>query len=301
MAASLDGRRDLEGAGVAMRKTALVVMASGLMLTACGGPGASDVTVPVSDETLERAEYTDSQVQVYQDALTYETLRLNTVQGMTGQWDTEVSDEQWEPHVMRAKAFCEDARTNGWSTAEDNYRGLVLDQTMNAMRAAEVDSVSEAEALEMLAPIADAQFLAIGAEGSLCPELAPSGFEGTVIARDSEPTPAGEVILGGDYFGEGCEGAGNALRKLLGLFQGIEDGSTDISTFEEDVTKIATGLQYASTSERNAPAAQQIEKGVLGIVGLLTAFVSGDAEEFTDQVFAVSEQAVTIFDACELG
>ena len=48
-------------------------------------------------------------------------------------------------------------------------------------------------------------------------------------------------------------------------------------------------------------AAQQIEKGVLGLVGLLTAFVSGDAEEFTDEVFAVSEQAVTISDACGLG
>ena len=39
----------------------------------------------------------------------------------------------------------------------------------------------------------------------------------------------------------------------------------------------------------------------LGLVGLLTAFVSGDAEEFTDEVFAVSEQAVTIIDACGLG
>ena len=284
-----------------MRKTALVVIAFGLVLTACGGPGESDVIVSVSGDTLERTEYTDSQVQVYKDALTYETLRLNTVEGMTGQWDTDVSDEQWEPYVARAKAFCDDARTDGWSTAKDNYRVLVLDETMSAMRAAELDSVSEAEALKMLAPIADAQFLAIGADGSLCPELAPSGFEGTVIDPDSEPTPAGEPMLDGEYFGEGCVGAGNALLKLLGLLQGLEDGSTNISSFEEDVTKIAIGLQNASASESNASAAQQIEKGVLGLVGLLTAFVSGDAEEFTDEVFAVSEQAVTISDACGLG
>ena len=96
-------------------------------------------------------------------------------------------------------------------------------------------------------------------------------------------------------------GAGNALLELLGLLQGLEDGSTNISSFEEDVTKIAIGLQNASASESNASAAQQIEKGVLGLVGLLTAFVSGDAEEFTDEVFAVSEQAITIIDACGLG
>ena len=103
-----------------MRKTALVVIAFGLVLTACGGPGESDVIVSVPGDTLERTEYTDSQVQVYKDALTYETLRLNTVEGMTGQWDTDVSDEQWEPYVARAKAFCDDARTDGWSTAKDS-------------------------------------------------------------------------------------------------------------------------------------------------------------------------------------
>ena len=47
-----------------MKKTALVVIAFGLVLTACGGPGESDVIVSVSGDTLERTEYTDSQVQV---------------------------------------------------------------------------------------------------------------------------------------------------------------------------------------------------------------------------------------------
>lgn len=284
-----------------MKKHLLLVALSGLTLAACGSPGASpDIIIPTSGDSLERIEYTDAQVEVYKDALIYETLSLNTVEGMT--WDTDVPDEQWGPYVVRAKAFCDDARTNGWSSARDAYTQQVMDETLNAMpdEALELGDFEEM-ANEMLAPIVDAQLRAIGADGSLCPELAPSGFEGTVIDPDSEPTPQGEALLEGQYFGEGCEGAGNALLDLLALLQGIEDGSTDVSTFEEDIIDIAAGLRYSALSESDASAAREMNVGVDVLSELLTAFESRNAEEFGDKVMVVSEQAINIIDVCGLG
>lgn len=284
-----------------MRKTALVLVSSGLLLAACGGPGASpDIVVPVSGDALDRAAYSDAQVQVYKDSLIYETLSLNTVDGMT--WDTDVTDEQWDPYIVRAKAFCDDARSNGWSVATDAYTKQVLNEALNAMpqEALELGDFEDM-ADEILGPIVDAQLRAIAAVGSLCPELAPSGFEGTVIDPDSEPTPEGEPLLDGRYFGEGCEGAGNALLELLALIQGIEDGSTDIETFENDVTNIAGALRYSSLSEGDARAAQEMNKGADALIRLLLAFESRDVDEFGNEVSKVSEQAITIIDACGLG
>lgn len=284
-----------------MRKTVLVLVSSGLLLAACGGPGASpDIVVPVSGDALDRAAYSDAQVQVYKDSLIYETLSLNTVDGMT--WDTDVTDEQWDPYIVRAKAFCDDARSNGWSAATDAYTKQVLDEALNAMpeEALELGDFGDM-ADEILAPVVEAQLRAIGADGSLCPELTPPGFEGTLIDPDSEPTPEGGPILDGQYFGEGCEGAGNALLDLLGLLQGIEDGSTDVTTFEDDITNIAAGLQYSAISESDALAAQEMGKGVEALVELLIAFESRDADEFGNEVSKVSEQAITIIDACGLG
>jgi len=284
-----------------MTKSVVALIAAGVVVAACGGPGASpDIIVPTSGDSLERVEYTDAQVQVYKDALIYETLSLNTVEGMT--WDTDIPDEQWGPYVVRAKAFCDDARTNGWSSARDAYTQQVMDETLNAMpdEALELGDFEEM-ANEMLAPVVDAQLRAIGADGSLCPELAPSGFEGTVMDPDSEPTPQGEPLLDGRYFGEGCEGAGNALLDLLGLLQGIEDGSTDVSTFEEDIIDIAAGLRYSALSESDASAAREMNAGVGVLSELLVAFESRDAEEFGDKVMVVSEQAINIIDVCGLG
>ena len=154
---------------------------------------------------------------------------------------------------------------------------------------------------EILASLVDTQLRAIAADGSLCPELAPPGFEGTVIDNESEPTPEGEPILDGQYFGEGCEGAGNALLKLLSLLEGIEDGSTDVTTFEDDIINVASGLRYASLTESDPAAAQEMDRGVESLVELLIGLKSGDVEEFGAEVQAVSEQAITIIDVCGLG
>lgn len=287
--------------GVEMKKAAAMLVGTAMLISACGGPGASpDIVIPTSGDRLERAEYSDAQVQVYKDAVIYETLRINTVDGMT--WDTDIADEQWDPYVVRAKAFCDDARSNGWSAARDTYAEQVMNESLNAMpeEALELGDFDDM-ADEILSPIVDAQLRAIAADGSLCPELAPPGFEGTVIDPESDPTPEGEPILDGQYYGEGCEGAGNALLELLGLLQGIEDGSTDVTTFEDDISDIAAGLRYSALSESDSLAAEEINRGVDALILLLIAFESRDAGEFGDEVRSVSEQAVTIIDACGLG
>ena len=283
-----------------MKKALVSLVAVGLLVTACGGRGASpDIIIPTSGDALDRVEYSESQIETYKDALTYETLKLNPVEGMT--LETDVPDEQWAPYIVRAKSFCDDARTNGWASAIDTYTAQVIDEAMNAMPETGVEfDPSDPIPQEIIDSLLNTQLRAIAAEGSLCPELAPDGFTGTVIDTDSPPTPAEEPLLDGKYFGEGCEGAGNALLELLGLIQGMEDGSTKFETFEEDITNLASGLRYASLSESNATAANAIDGGVDALVGLLIAFDSGDGEEFADQISSVSEQAVRIIDVCDL-
>lgn len=283
-----------------MKKALVSLVAVGLLVTACGGRGASpDIIIPTSGDALDRVEYSESQIETYKDALTYETLKLNPVEGMT--LETDVPDEQWAPYIVRAKSFCDDARTNGWSSAIDTYTAQVIDEAMNAMPETGVEfDLSDPIPQEIIDSLLNTQLRAIAAEGSLCPELAPEGFAGTVIDADSPPTPAEEPLLEGKYFGEGCEGAGNALLELLDLIQGMEDGSTKFETFEEDITNIASGLRYASLSESNSNAASAIDGGVDALVGLLIAFDSGDGEEFAAQIGAVSEQAVRIIDVCDL-
>jgi len=277
---------------------ALLILA--FSLSACGGGIGSGpiLIVPTSAETLERVDYTDEQIETYKEALILESKQLNLIDGMVLNFDQPES--AWLPFIARAKAFCDTARTTGWDAAKSQYLDQVLLEATNAMpsemEGVEPKNVSIQEVLETMAK---PQFLAIAAEGSLCPELAPQGF---VADMNSElkPTATSEPLLDGQYFGEGCAGAGQVLLALLSVLDDIENGRGNLDEMNERIRNIAAGLVYAEMSEPNPVLAEKIFGGIPPLLQLQLAFQNQDPEKFGAAVPFAVQEAINIMDACGL-
>jgi len=278
-------------------RSIVVLLVTALSLSACSTTGAGPlVIVPTSAESLERAEYSETQIETYKQALKHEAGQMNLMDGMV--LDFDQPDENWLPFVVRAKAFCDTARTQSWQVAETQYLEQVILEATNALPT-ELDDVEDLNAglREAVAPLANAQFRAMGAPGSLCPELAPD-----FVTSDTDsavvPSETSRPIFDGQYFGEGCEGAGLALSAFVSVLDDIKNGLGDSKELNERLRNIADGLIYAESSEPNPKLAEKIFGAIPPLMQMQMAFESQDPEKFGAAVPLVLQEAIRIFDAC---
>jgi hypothetical protein len=278
-------------------RSIVVLLVTALSLSACSTTGAGPlVIVPTSAESLERAEYSETQIETYKQALKHEAGQMNLMDGMV--LDFDQPDENWLPFVVRAKAFCDTARTQSWQVAETQYLEQVILEATNALPT-ELDDVEDLNAglREAVAPLANAQFRAMGAPGSLCPELAPEAF-----ATDADyklvPSPNSEPLLKGQYFGEGCAGAGQALIALLSLIEDIRNSRENFDKINERLRDLRGALVYAEMTEPNPVLAEKISSSREPLLQLQLAFQKLDAEDFSAAVSSVALEATSIMGAC---
>jgi len=281
-----------------MRRIA-VLLAIALSLSACSAASTGPIVIiPTSAETLERAEYSEIQIENYKQALKREVEQLNLMKGMVFEFDQP--DENWIPFVARAKAFCDTARTQSWQIAETQYVDQVILEASNALPTEIANGEdSNAKMLEVIMPLANAQFRAFGAPGSLCPDLAP---DFALSDSDSEVSPieTSPPILEGQYFGEGCEGAGQALFALLEFLDDIKNGQGTMDAMNDRLRNIAAGLVYAELSESNPKLAKVISGAIPPVIEMQIGFENQDPEKFSAAVPLASEEAINVIDACGL-
>ncbi len=148
-----------------------LTLIAGLFLAGCGG--TSTISVPINADDNVRADYTKVQVAAYRAAIIIEMKKVEYPYGVEPDFNN-IDEERSAAQVIRAQAFCDDARTRGWSEARNAYEEQVLREALNSLPADfPSDSSTESEFRATMLPVVDAALNAVAAPGSFCPELAP--------------------------------------------------------------------------------------------------------------------------------
>lgn len=262
---------------------------------ACGSPESPILIVETDADELVRGDYSLAQVEAYKEALQAEALTAPRPEGMSLNFN--VSDEDWQPYLVRAKAFCDDARARGWDDARVTYErqlrdSLILALPDEAANSSVVDDFLKTEFESLLM----SQMRALAAPGSLCPELAPLDLRTEI----SSPSPKSSVFDEslGTYFGEGCESGVGALNKVLELLPRIEERTITPPDFADELVDVSAALMYGEMTESVPGAAAAMGEAALSVALFAEAVEALDAEASSAMQIQVAENAINVLDQC---
>lgn len=278
------------------KMTLALLMPSLLLVSACRTSSGPDVIIETNADELQRATYSQAQIDAYKDALKFEVQRIPRPDGM--ELDFDVPDEDWDPFIVRAKALCDDARADGWDQAQVTYQEQLREQFINSLPAEIVDSEGAGEVFDREgAPLVAAQLRAAAAPGSLCPELAPEGF-GTVITNEV-PVSTEPPTSAGTYYGEGCEGSVNALGEILEALPQVENLTISPSDFYDLLIEVGGALIFGQYTEPDKAAAGAMAEAAYAVTDFASAIDARDPEASAEAQTQVAEAAIEVLDACE--
>ena len=275
---------------------ALLSVAALSLLSACGSPESPLLIVETNADELTRVEYTSAQEDAYKEALQFESLSVPRPDGM--EFNFAVSDEDWQPYFVRAKAFCDDARVRGWDAAQIAYQQQLRDLLIVSLPDQVADSDTIDEYMQTQGePLILAQMRAIAAPESFCPELAPAGF-GTDLSSEV-PETAPTLDGSGTYFGEGCEAGIGALNKALELLPKIQELEITPPEFAEEMVDVAAGLIYGKATEPNSDAAEAMGDAAIAVSEFSAAVEKLDADASSTGQAEFASRAIVVLEKCE--
>jgi len=277
--------------GEIVKRVVALVPVVALLIGGCSASGGGDN----SPSPTPSVTYSTAQVEAYKAALTAQTKSLQMMNGMT--LDTNISAEKWAPYIAKGEDFCGQARTTSWATASTAYLETLRSQVGQQMATGSAQPTFNAEEDKLLASLASVQLQAVAAPGSLCPELAPAGFAASAAAS---PSASSSPAVPGQIYGKGCDGVGNALTDLAVLLKSIGAGTASQATLNDDLKKIAAGLEYASQNGASKEAGPEIKAEVDALGQMAAAFKAQDVAAFSKASQAASGKALALFKACRL-
>ncbi len=152
----------------------VIGLAAVCVLVSCA---PSSVQVQTNADEVQRATYTETQAKVYREYI-FEHLEDTVPEDMRDYMTLDdvpmPSEAEWEPYEVRAKALCDDARTNGWAIATDAYVQQAYRDVANQMSGvlpSDQPSMTLEDSLPLITPFMEVQVAAVTQPGSLCPEV----------------------------------------------------------------------------------------------------------------------------------